>query len=308
MIDIILLIIILLTLIYIILQKIEPMKDHNFEYLNSKSSTFLINNVYPLNELIEINNLPKCNKVIKFDYGSNYNFIVNNNISVYQDILDPLRHTIEVDNMNYNLTSIRWKLSKLSYNSIQVGLELHLVHQNFNSIHKLHIVIPLDLINNDIEPFNNDIEPFKNINYTKMTNAYNVYTDTILDDYDNNKFTDPSYFQKGKKEKLLINSFKNNFNLDVTYSNPNYSISKLIPSEVLIPSYECCKDSIGQELQLNLCGVQNILLKNNKIYSQLEDRDSNIYLINEPVPFDEKLGLHIINKIIYDDLVVFIKK
>jgi hypothetical protein len=301
MIDNILLIIILLTLIYIILQKIEPMKDHNFEYLNSKSSTFLINNVYPLNELIEINNLPKCNKIIKFDYGSNYNFIVNNNISVYQDMLDPLQHTIEVDNLNYNLTSIRWKLSKLSYNSIPVGLELHLVHQNFNSLHKLHIIIPLDLINNDVEPF-------KNINYNKMTKAYNIYTDTILDDYDNNKFVDPLYFQIGEKEKILLDSFKNNFNLNKTYPNTNYSISKLIPSEVLIPNYECCKDSIGQELRLNLCDIKNILSKNNQIYSQLEDRDGNIYLINEPLPFDENLGLHIINKITYDDLVVFIKK
>lgn len=301
MIDNILLIIILLTLIFIILQKIEPMKDNNFKYLNSKSSTFLINNVYSLNDMIEINELPKCNKIIKFDYGSNYNFIINDNVSIYQDIIDPLQHTIEVDNINYNLTSIRWKLSKLTYNNIPVGLELHLVHQNFNSLHKLNIILPLDLINNNIESF-------KNINYTKMTNIYNVYTDTKLDDYDNNKFIDPLYFQKGKKEELKIKSMKNNFNLDRKYKDTKYSINKLIPSNVLIPQYECCKNSIGQELQFNFCDIQEILSKNNKEYYQLEDRDGNIYLINDPVPFDENLGLHIINKITYDDLVVFIKK
>jgi hypothetical protein len=301
MIDNILLIIILLTLIYIILQKIEPMKDHNFEYLNSKSSTFLKNNVYSLNELIELNALPKCNKTIKFDYGSNYNLIVNNNISIYQDIIDPLQHTIDIDNINYNLTSLRWKLSKLSYNGIPVGLELHLVHQNFNSLHKLNIVLPLDLINN------NKVESFKNINYTKMTNAYNVYTDTELSDYDNNKFIDPLYFQKEKKTEMLIKSLKNNFNLNRTYKDTKYSVNKLIPSELLLPNYECCKDSIGQELRFNFCDLQEILSKNSKSYYQLEDRDGNSYLINDPIPFDEKLGLHIINKLAYDDLTVFIK-
>jgi hypothetical protein len=50
------------------------------------------------------------------------------------------------------------------------------------------------------------------------------------------------------------------------------------------------------------------LSKNSQIYSQLEDRDGNNYLINDPVPFDEILGLHIINKIKTDDLTVFIKK
>lgn len=306
MIDNILFIIILLTLIYIILQKIEPMndhkKDHNFEYLNSKSSTFLKNNVYSLNELIELNTLPKCNKTIKFDYGSNYNLIVNNNISIYQDILDPLLHTIEVDNVNYNLTSLRWKLSKLSYNDMPIGLELHLVHQNFNSVHKLNIVLPLDLINN------NKVESFKNINYTKMTNAYNVYTDTKLSDYDNNKFDDPLYFKKGKKTELLLKSLKNNFNLNRSYKDTKYSVNKLIPSELLLPNYECCKDSIGQELRFNFCDLQEILSKNSNTYHQLEDRDGNSYLINDPIPFDENLGLHMINKLEYDDLVVFIKK
>jgi hypothetical protein len=302
MIDNILLIIILLTLIYIILQKTEPMKDHNFEYLNSKSSTFLKNNVYSLNELIELNALPKCTKTIKFDYGSNYNLIVNNSISIYQDIIDPLQHTIYIDNINYNLTSLRWKLSKLSYNGIPVGLELHLVHQNFNSLHKLNIVLPLDLINN------NKVESFKNINYTKMTNAFNVYTDTKLSDYDNNEFIDPLYFQKGKKTELLMKSMKNNFNLNRTYKDTKYSVNKLIPSELLLPNYECCKDSIGQELRFNFCDLQEILSKNSKSYYQLEDRDGNSYLINDPIPFDEKLGLYMINKLAYDDLTVFMKK
>jgi hypothetical protein len=234
MIDNFLLIIILLTLIFILFQKKEKM---NNDYLNSKSSLFLKKNVYSLNELIEIKKLPQYNKILNFDYGSNFNFIINNKISIYQDIIDPLQHTIEFDNTNYNLISLRWKISKFSYNNRPVGLELQLVHQNYESINNLIIILPLDLINN------NNIESFKNINYAKMSNKFNLYTDSILEDYDNNNFIDPLYFQKGIKTDLVISNLKNIYNLNLKHNDSKYSLNKLISSEVLIPNYECCKNS-----------------------------------------------------------------
>ena len=48
-------------------------------------------------------------------------------------------------------------------------------------------------------------------------------------------------------------------------------------------------------------------INNDSMYHQLEDRDGNMYLINEPVQFDENVGLYLMNKIVYDDLTVFIK-
>ena len=346
MIDIFFLAIILSFLIYTIFQKIETMKDHNFEYLNSKSSTFIKNDVYALNESIEIKNLSKCKKIINFDYGVNYNFIINNNISIYQDIIDPLQHTIDIDNVNYNLTSIRWKRSKLLYDGKPIGLEMHLVHQNFNSIYKLTIVIPLDLTNNtnnntndnndnndnntidnnntndndndndntnnntnnNDNNDNNTIETFKNLNYIKMTKAYNVYTDTILNDNENKNFSDALYFQKEKNMDLVIKNLKNTFNLNKKYDNTNHSLNKLIPSKNLLPDYECCKDTIGPKKSFDFCDLQEICtINNDSMYHQLEDRDGNMYLINEPVQFDENVGLYLMNKIVYDDLTVFIK-
>jgi hypothetical protein len=296
MIDNIFLIIILLTLIYIIYQEIEPMKDHNFEFLNSKSSIFIKNNVYSVNELIEITDLSKCNKIIKFDYGINTNLFINNKFSIYEDIIDPLQHTIDIDNVNYNLTSVRWNASKLSYNGTPIGLELQLVHQNFNSLYKLIIVLPLDLVNNNTESF-------KNLNYTKMTKNYDNI-DINLNE--KNNFTDALYFKKDKKINLLTKSLKNIYNLGRKYNTTQNSVKKLIQTKVLFPTYECCKNSVGQETPLFLCSLSD-MLSNNQIYYQLEDRDGNNYLILDPIPFDEKLGLDLLGKISYDNLIVYIK-
>ena len=224
--------------------------------------------------------------------------IINNNISIYQDMIDPLQHTIDIDNINYNLISLRWKISKLSYNKIPVCIELHVVHQNFNSLHKLTIIIPLDFKN---------IESFKNINYVKMTKNYSIFTDSFENNNENVKFSESLYFQKDKKNNLLIKSLKNTFDLNKEYKDNKFSLNTLIPSEVLIPQYECCRDSIGQKLRFNLCDLQQILLNNNKIYAQLEDRDGNSYLISDPQLFDENIGLNLFTKIKNDDLVVFMK-
>jgi len=308
MFDIILLFIILIALIKIIIQKSEKMTDHNFEYLNSKSSVFVKNNLYPNNEQIEITSLPSCTLNIKYDYGSNFNLIINNDISIYQNIIDPLENTIELDNINYNLTSIRWKLSKFRYNDMQVGLDMHLVHQNFNSLHKLIIVIPLSLTSNKIKPYTNEKETFKNVGYKKMSKDLLVYTDTKIYDNSDKNFLTPAYFKKEDKTKLLIKSQKEIFDLKLEKkNNSKFSLDKLITSPVLIPKYECCADSIGQNIRFNFCDVQQLLSDNTKFY-QLEDKEANKYFISEPIDFDEELGLTIMNNLSLDTSILFLKK
>jgi len=307
MFDIILLFIIFIALIVIIIQKSEKMTDHNFKYLNSKSSIFVKNNLYSNNEQIEITTLPTCTLNIKYDYGSNFNLIINNDISIYQNIIDPLEHTIELDNLNYNLTSISWKLSKFRYNDINVGLDLYLTHQNFNSLHKLIIVIPLSLTSNKIKPFTNEKETFKNVGYKKMSKDLLVYTDTKIYDNSDKNFLIPAYFNIKNKTNLLIQSQKNLYDLKIKRNDTKFSLDKLITSPVLIPKYECCTDSIGQNIRFNFCDVQQLLSDNTKFY-QLEDKEANKYFISDPIEFDEELGLTIMNNLSYDTSILFLKK
>jgi hypothetical protein len=307
MVDNILLLIIFFILMIILFQKSENMTDYNFGYFNSKSSLFLSNNLYSINEQIEIKLLQECNLNIKYDYGTNYNSIINNGISVYQDVADPLIHTIEIDNINYNLTSIRWKNSKLSYNNKSVGLNLELTHQNFNSIYKVILVIPLNFINYNLDNKNN--ETFKNIGYNYMTKDFNIYTDTKISDNSNKNFITPSYFQLKDKKQIIINSQKKLYNLDISNNNINkkYSLNKLLTSPVLIPDYECCVNSIGQNLRFNFCDIQQILQSQKKFY-RLEDKEANNYFIIEPQEFNEEIGLDIMNKIFYDNYIFYIKR
>ena len=305
MFDIILLIIILIALIQIIIQNSEKMTDHNFKYLNSKSSTFVNNDLYANNEQIELTTLASCPINFTFDYGTNYNSIINNNISIYQDINNPLEHTIELDNINYNLTSVRWKLSKFTYNNMNIGLDLHLVHQNFNSIYKLIIVVPLSLTSDSILPYSNNKETFKNIGYNNFVK--DIVTDTTVTNNSIKKFIEPAYYQVKEKTKILINSKKNLFNLNIINNNKKFSLNKLITSPVLIPDYECCGDKIGQSARFNLCDIQQLLQKNKKYY-QLEDKEANKYFITEPLEFNEEIGLNIMNKITYDNSIFYLNK
>ncbi len=305
MFDIILLIIILIALIHLIIQNSENMTDHNFKYLNSKSSVFVTSDLYANNEQIEISTLANCSMNFIFDYGSNYNNIINNEISIYQDIINPLEHTIELDNINYNLTSVRWKLSKFTYNNMNVGLDLHLVHQNFNSIYKLIIVIPLSLTGNNIVPYSNEKETFKNIGYNNFVK--DIVTDTNLTDTSTAKFIEPAYYQVKDKTEILINSKKNLFNLNIINNNKNFSLNKLITTPLMIPDYECCGNKIGQSVRFNLCDIQQLLQKNKKYY-QLEDKEANKYFITEPLEFNEEIGLNIMNKISYDNSIFYLKK
>ncbi len=333
MFEIILLFIIFMALIFIIIQRSENMTDHNFKYLNSKASLFVSNDLYTTDERIELTSLPNCDVDFTYDYGSNYNNIVNNEISVFQDIINPLEHTIEIDNINYNLISVRWKLSKFSYNNLNVGLDLHLIHQNYNTLSKIIIVVPLSLTNDGA------LETFKNIGYKKFINDIVSYADkninenTINDivsyadkNINENTINDiVSYADKNinentiknliipikDKTKKFINSKKNTYNLQikklVKKIKNNFSLNKLIPSPVLVPEYECCGNKIGQSARFNLCDIQNLLQENKKYY-QLEDKEANKYFITEPIEFNEEVGLNIMNNIVYDNSILYLKK
>ncbi len=317
MFEIILLFIIFMALIFIIIQRSENMTDHNFKYLNSKASLFVSNDLYTTDERIELTSLPNCDVDFTYDYGSNYNNIVNNEISVFQDIINPLEHTIEIDNINYNLISVRWKLSKFSYNNLNVGLDLHLIHQNYNTLSKIIIVVPLSLTNDGA------LETFKNIGYKKFINDIVSYADKNINENTINDIV--SYADKNinentiknliipikDKTKKFINSKKNTYNLQikklVKKIKNNFSLNKLIPSPVLVPEYECCGNKIGQSARFNLCDIQNLLQENKKYY-QLEDKEANKYFITEPIEFNEEVGLNIMNNIVYDNSILYLKK
>jgi PBP1b-binding outer membrane lipoprotein LpoB len=100
----ILLIILLLILIILSSSSSKENMTNNYnKYLNNVTSIITKNNIYKNDEPIEITNLPLCNKNILVDYGLNINPLNNDGITVNQIINDPLLHTIEVDNKNYNL-------------------------------------------------------------------------------------------------------------------------------------------------------------------------------------------------------------
>jgi len=60
------------------------MTNNYNKYLNNEMSTLIRNNVYKFDELIEITNLPKCNKNIMVDYGLNIGSINNDNVTINQ--------------------------------------------------------------------------------------------------------------------------------------------------------------------------------------------------------------------------------
>jgi len=160
----ILLIFLLLILIILSNNKTnENMTDNYNKFLNNKTSLIQKNDVFKSDESIEITLLPVCNKIITVDYGLNINTIINDGISIHQNINDPMIHTIEVDKKNYNLVKIEWRKTNFTYNKKPVGLTLHLLHNDYN-MNRLNIIIPLDFITENI----NLEEGFKNIYYNKQ--------------------------------------------------------------------------------------------------------------------------------------------
>jgi hypothetical protein len=293
-----------------LLQRIKNSKDYNFKFLNPTSSYILYNNLYTNDEPIEITKLQKCDKSIISDYGINSNTLNNDNYSVYQDIINPLFNIIKIDNIEYNLSKVSFKKSRLTYENKKIGLNIELMHQNYNSINKIIVVIPLDFIPNKVESISSsDIkETFINTNLKKMT----LYPDQNNDElyYNNLDATGPISTEINDLNfQKKINSEKNKFNIKFTKNNKtkNIILDKFIINEVLIPNYVCCTDTVGNVIKFNFCDLQNIINISDKFF-QLEDQSNNTYLILEPIKFPENIGIYIRNNIIDDNNVKFIKQ
>jgi len=154
--------------------------DNYNKFLNNQTSSIIRNNIYNFDEPIEITNLPICMKNSIVDYGLNINLIVNDNISIYQTIIDPLLHTVNIDNISYNLLQIEWRKTNFTFNNINVGLTLHLIHSSYDSVNKLIIVIPLDFVDNS--ELNDNLEGFRNIKYYKMDSYLKNHIPEINDE------------------------------------------------------------------------------------------------------------------------------
>jgi hypothetical protein len=137
-----------------------------------------------------------------------------------------------------------------------------------------------------------------------MTTEYSIYTNTILEDSSKYKFTTPDYYLGKFNLDDKINNQKDIFNLKLPSSKK--LLNNLITNKDTIPSYECCKDSIGNNINFDL-SVFNELLSDNNSFYKLYDRDNNIYYITDPKEFDENIGLNIYNKITIDNLITYMK-
>ena len=310
---------------------VSNIKSNYNNFLNGSLSNYLINNLYELNENIEITKLPLCNKKLFLDFGVNTNNIINNNISLLQNIVNPYIHTAEFNGENYNMISVMFKKSQLSWNGIPIGLEFHIVFNNFKDIQNLSIVIPLDLISNT----NNNIETFQNVLYDN-TFGIDTLPDPIYDNTVNQSEVEinpviKDYFNSSNKFSKGLNSFPdindhmfdtinsgvsttietvNKYNLNITYDKP-YDINKITLNNLIfssnhIPIYQCCNDTIGAFLQLDFSNVETIL-KNTKNFYVLEEESGNLLLISDPSPFSGDIGLLIRNSIIDDINTKFLK-
>ena len=272
----------------------EKMTDNYNAYLNSKSSIIIRNDVYKPDEKIEITNLPSCEKHIVVEYGQNINSVNNDKISIHEVINEPLIHTIEVDNNNYNLVKVEFRKTNFTYNDKDVGLSLHLVHSSFNNtINKFIIVIPLDLVDYD----STNIEGFKNTFYNKMENYFYEYNGEK---------------QINEIKNKVIDIVKNKFNLGIKYKR-NYNIKNinidLVISkfkEIDLPNYQCCKNNIGPITLINLCPLKTIIENNNKFYI-IKEENGNISLITEPCTLTENIGLQILERVYSDDNLIYLK-
>ena len=289
----------------------ENMTNNYNKYLNNETSFIIKNNVYKQNELIEITSLPYCNKDILVDYGLNINSINNDGVKINQIINDPLIHTIEVDDKNYNLVQVEWRKTNFQFNGKPIGLSLHLIHSDYKTSEKLNIIIPLDLVDD-----NENVESFRNIFYNKMDNFFKIKTPEIIDE---NKKT---FSNLDKTIADLKNSFsdigninentnklKGKFNLSIKYKRKynikNININSLLKNKNEIPIYQCCKNTIGPVIKMNLCSLKTIIESNNMYYI-IKEENGNTNLITEPNIFNEENGLIIRSYIEPDDNLIYL--
>uniref|UniRef100_A0A6C0D846 Alpha-carbonic anhydrase domain-containing protein n=1 Tax=viral metagenome TaxID=1070528 RepID=A0A6C0D846_9ZZZZ len=280
------------------------------ENMNNNSPLVSIKNKekYGMKEIIEITTLPFCRKNINIVYGNNYNFITNDSKSIGQDILDPHAHTIEIDGKNYNLIKVIFKRSRLSWQNKNIGLELHLIHNNYESNKNVSFIIPLDLVNTPTK----NIETFRNVFYNTMDSTIKTANELIdgTQNFVNSIHDNQNLISDINlvKETILkeINKFNLNLKYNKRYDVNSISVNNLLNNINVIPEYKCCGTTYGPEINFNLCNLETIL-NNMVIFHNLEEDNGNSNLVTEPVPFSEEIGLHIRNILTDDNDVVYIK-
>lgn len=267
----------------------ENMTNNYNKYLNNYTSIIVKNNIYNQDELIEITSLPSCNNKIIINYGSNNNPINNDSIKIYQIINDPKNNILYINNKIYYLIQIEWRKTNFTFNNKKVGLTLHLIHTDFKSSDKLIIIIPLDLVKN-INNIN-IIENMENINHNKkFANVDNIISNI------NNIFEDTSNY---------INKFNLSINYKRIYNIKDININLLLKNKNIIPMYQCCKNTIGPVININLCFLK-IIIETSKYYIIKEENGNTNYII-EPNILNEEEGLLIISYIQKDNNLLYLK-
>ena len=159
----------------------------------------------------------------------------------------------------------------------------------------------------------------------------NLQKNTIINDFDNNyiknaqvekKIIKNNYFNKNNIYANIKNSFPDindngnifdNIKNDLDKYNLNLKNNNLINDTNLdnlifninqIPTYQCCKASIGPLINFDFSNLEIILKNINKCYKLMEER-GNILYITDPYPYNENIGLYIRN-VIKDDNINYI--
>jgi hypothetical protein len=152
--------------------------ENSANFLDKSKSYCNWRPLFNKNERIELTDLPITTKYVIPGLAYNNNHIINDGKSISQNIVDSLMNTIEIDRIHYNLLRIAWYRSNFSYQGNPIGLELHLVLNNFRSVNNITFVIPLDLPSNSdniistsqeatLDNTNDVTESFANIFYDR---------------------------------------------------------------------------------------------------------------------------------------------
>jgi hypothetical protein len=131
----------------------------NYKYNNNQ---IIKRQVLAKGETIELLDLPYCKRLVNVEYTNNVNYIINNQISIYQDVVNPWDQNIKIGDELLNLYQISWRKSVFTFNKKLVGLELHLSHINSKNGKKTSIIFPLS--------FTESIEHFTNLETIDLLN------------------------------------------------------------------------------------------------------------------------------------------
>jgi len=256
-------------------------------------------------ELINTN----TDQVISAKYGININPIYNNNISIYQEILDPQSHVTTINGKDYYLTQVEFKKSNLSWNNKPVGLELQLIHTDYSSVHNTKIILPLDLTDNPSIVTSKNVESSINLtdtlhnaeNILGSKNMANIVSNPIIKVVNNlasnpinllnNIVSTATNLVKSVEKNIHDLGIKYNFNFDLNKVN-----NLINNNNFIVPKYNCCRATVGSQQTFYLCEIATII-NNMPKYSILKEENGNTFYISHPVPFNITLGNSILNNI-----------